>query len=1082
MNKFLLLLITLFYLPCYGQNEMNFVSEMATNYVPGSPNVGNLLRFGNIPVNMFTGTAQFSLPLYTIKVKDFAMPISLSYQGSGVKVEEIAPSTGMGWVFNIGGVISKTIRGLDDDVTDGYPNGTTGVKVNKYAQGQLTSTEKAAMNYSMAHGEMDGEPDMFSYNFAGFHGRFIFKPDGSILQLEGDKLNVTRVNNNFIIIDPRGNKYYFNDREETQNFAQYSASGSQSKLDSYTLISSWYLSQIILKSGENITFQYISSTISTSYQPGQSLYILQTVQPATDCQGNAAAPNYLASSSKNTTKITQKKISKVIFPAGVIDVTYQGVDRTDLAGDKALEKIAVSSSSSGVIEDYTLSYKYFSGRLFLDKVLAKSMPKPYQFFYDESGGLPSRESKGQDFWGFSNGKTGNSTLIPKSSDPKQLSSSNFYYSSGADREPNFSSMKIGLLTGVNYPTGGETKFVYESHDYGNISGQTNILDTIRQYTSESAYVSGRPDGTWSEVPFHVDFTHEVTIISTVTGPNTRTRLATASGDVLFSQVSSINGGTVSVTHKMFLGPGDYKVMAFNYESEFIVNISASYKKQTSYTLSKKRQGGGARLSEIIDFSSPGVISSKRSYKYVLGEDTTRSSGILVSTCMFEYLEKRSGVISNCVVGSTYDAVYNVRSSTPAVPLYTTSGSHVEYREVIETYYNGAGNGKTVNTYMSSMEAANRDINVYTYPFLPSISKEYKRGQVLNSKIYKEGSNTPLKEIINEYQTLPSSDAIYGLTVRFDRENPQIPSSSTYDYNTYFLYRDFYALKNSTERFYENGGSYETKSSYTYDNINHYQLTKMSRTKSDGSKEVLVTTYPDDYASGTAFIDNMKSAGSHLVAYPIEQVRYKEVGTAQTILSGTITKYLTGGKGLVDQVLELETPTPLALSAFKFSNRAQGSLPSGSTGATTFAPHGTYATRLTYSNYDAFGNAQQVTPAFGAPTTYIWSYGGQYPVAEIKNAGFTAVQTAMGGAAALTTFTASSPIETDLRTKFNGIRASLPNSSLSYYTYKPLIGMTSSTDPSGRTTYYSYDGFGRLQTVKDTQLKTKETFNYNYRNQ
>ncbi|MGD1842012.1 MAG: hypothetical protein ACFB0B_14120, partial [Thermonemataceae bacterium] len=50
-----------------------------------------------------------------------------------------------------------------------------------------------------------------------------------------------------------------------------------------------------------------------------------------------------------------------------------------------------------------------------------------------------------------------------------------------------------------------------------------------------------------------------------------------------------------------------------------------------------------------------------------------------------------------------------------------------------------------------------------------------------------------------------------------------------------------------------------------------------------------------------------------------------------------------------------------------------------------------------------------------------------------------------------------------------------------YTYDPLIGVKSVTDPSHRTVHYLYDGLGRLIGTQDDNRHFTKTYNYLYKN-
>jgi uncharacterized protein RhaS with RHS repeats len=66
------------------------------------------------------------------------------------------------------------------------------------------------------------------------------------------------------------------------------------------------------------------------------------------------------------------------------------------------------------------------------------------------------------------------------------------------------------------------------------------------------------------------------------------------------------------------------------------------------------------------------------------------------------------------------------------------------------------------------------------------------------------------------------------------------------------------------------------------------------------------------------------------------------------------------------------------------------------------------------------------------------------------------------------------------TTINNLRTQLPNAQVTTYTYKPLVGMQSMTDPRGVVTNYNYDSFGRLKSVAKVG-RQEEWYDYHYKN-
>ena len=84
-----------------------------------SPNAADLGEFGNVPVSYYTGKVDISIPLYTLSVKGFSLPISLAYNSGGVMINKLPGWTGENWTLCAGGMITRIRHGRCDELV--YP-------------------------------------------------------------------------------------------------------------------------------------------------------------------------------------------------------------------------------------------------------------------------------------------------------------------------------------------------------------------------------------------------------------------------------------------------------------------------------------------------------------------------------------------------------------------------------------------------------------------------------------------------------------------------------------------------------------------------------------------------------------------------------------------------------------------------------------------------------------------------------------------------------------------------------------------------------------------------------------------------
>jgi len=134
----------------------------------------------------------------------------------------------------------------------------------------------------------------------------------------------------------------------------------------------------------------------------------------------------------------------------------------------------------------------------------------------------------------------------------------------------------------------------------------------------------------------------------------------------------------------------------------------------------------------------------------------------------------------------------------------------------------------------------------------------------------------------------------------------------------------------------------------------------------------------------------------------------------------------------------------------------------------------YTTEYLYNALN--GNIIEQSKFQGPKDVYLWGYKNKFPVAKISNSDYNLAKLILNQSIL------DNPANDDqLRGELNKLRSNLPNALVTTYTYKPLVGMTSQTDAKGMTTYYEYDAFQRLKTIKDQNGNILKQTDYHYKN-
>jgi len=1108
--------IAILLLPFIGASAQH--GTKIADILPPSPTSFALTRYGDFNVGLQTGTLQQEIPFYTVKSRKLSVPISLSYSSNGVKVDEIASRTGISWILNAGGVITRTVHDDPDE------SSTKWLPPSDFTRNQdlLNYLERASSGNTDGY---DISPDFFSFNVNGYSGKFILSGTEAI-QLSKSELKIETnltVNNSgwkFRITDSKGIVYYFGEGSNSTESSSNTVTGEEcGKVYSSPVNTAWYLTKIVHPEGDFINFTY-GALQPYSYPVSISQSMTKFVNPLQVYCGNKPI-EYIPNSNCENILTTNAVYLSEISSSNNCRIKFKYISRQDLSYDVLLDSVNIylPENSSKPSRNFKLKYVYANGNMsysnqysvndatlkarpFLTSVIEQgnntNEKQVYTFEYDNMDLLPPRLSYAQDHFGYFNGKS-NSGLIPK---PSVAAYESYFSGANADREPNFNYGKVGMLKKISFPTGGYNTIEYKAPTYSiseyRYSEHTSSVSTVGIGFSqtatansdtvsiiESQYASLGASFTYIGNPDELDHHPQsyIYLIDITTGNTVKTFFLNVENGP-YDELVWLESG-----HK-------YIVRCTSYGENSLGSGNLHYKVRGTQPVISNVATGGVILDLVNTYDSVGNLANTKKYYYATLDNLNKSTGLVTFAPI--YLSDYQIVMPCATDGGAVLACgqivnYKKMVSNSLNNLYTYSQHHIHFSTVTESFGLNFENGGIEHNYLLESDT----------PGEVKMGNDILGATLSNRGVAKNGLNTMNRIFINRDSKFVVTQQ-KRMTYKFDDRYNSIfqgytvqkrytslchnspPSNEEFDafdvLKNYIYTRWSYVDTVETTNFDQNGANPVVSAViYNYDNPAHLQPNRVSTIKSDGFKEVTLVTYPDDYANGTTFIDNMKAG--HLTAYPIESVHYKEVGNSRTILTGEILKYQNVGKGLVEQTFLLENQLPITLSSFKFSNRSLGVLPPNGT-TTSYSIDSRYRKTLTFISYDAYNNPRELESQSGLHTVYLWGYGGQYPIIEIKNSTYAEVVDVLTQATIdnLNSSQTESSMETVIKNASDKLRSDsrLAKAMVTSYTYRPLVGMTSKTDARGIKETYIYDGMQRLQAVLDHLNHVNRSFDYHYR--
>jgi YD repeat-containing protein len=1083
------------------------------NVVPPSPNASSLGRYGEYPVNLYTGLPNIDIPIYELKGRSISVPVSISYHAGGNKVGDIASWVGLGWSLNAGGIISRSVRGYPDEAqpTGYFQNKQLYTNQNDLCSMPVNLNLAKQHKVAVAKGESDAEQDLYSFNALGKSFKFFFRGDGTIVPAPYSKIKITTnfgsnvsVMTSWTAIFEDGTKLEFGGT----GFIEL-VTNPRFDIGATYFPTSWLLKKITSVTGEVISFTYNPVSINQDSYFSQSDFIKYKIQTLSN--GFGVCDDYTESittiSNQERQSVTMLQVASIESDLGRIEFEQNIAERLDLKGGKSLSAIKVFSkrdntylqkfqfnyaySQSVVSNDFwggvpSTDQDYYKKRLKLLNIektdINTNLENKWIFNYNPQN-LPSRRSFAQDHWGYYNGLINNTTLLPKFMYPlpaniiQNYSNAGFNspkHELGTSREGDANFAKAEILESIVYPTGGKTTFYYEGNTipvYEEQFTDAEITTGLNLNSVSNPYIN------FKEVTFSITVGQNIFLsLNSYISPGIFIDMPSAQVSVsVYKSGTNINIGGLSSGNGVsnsngnvnfnILEPGTYFLristnadqLSFGNTDAIIASCHLNYRQSLGFQTINKNTGG-LRLNKMSSYDP--LSSSNNIDKYYVYANPLIANPIDIKNLYFTEQEE---ITCDPQAGTVCENRVITRNSSTKFSLGDIQGGTVGYGKVTTLFGLNGANGKTVTEFNNEQDAGLFEAQSFPYP--PSDSKSWRRGLVLKQTDY-NAANIKLKEVSNTYE-FTYIVPIASFKAGFQKNNLTDANCVLAGFGCTDTYGDCNIQKicynttseqvkniNTNSTIYDLNGinPLTTTTINYYDNPNNMQPTRTETVNSQGQVLKSINRTPlekTDINAATPLTPTASAAIDTMLARNIiSPVLQQEQYTANVLQSRSLINY--------------KNWTPVLLQPENVQMQLRNN---------------PLEIRLRMNAYDNIGNLLEQQKENDVIHSYLYGYNKNYPVAQVIGSDYATIS------AFVSQTVLDNPLSTDaqIRAELNNLRTGLANTKalVTTFTYAPLVGMLTQTDPNGKTMSYEYDPFNRLKLIRDQDGKIVKTFDYKY---